>query len=254
MINSATRQSNLPLAFLDCFASVEMTNAALSACPARFASRLQLAAPDAEYERLDRVIKACPATSGHGEEYNGRTRQTKTDFSRSCRPLPALFSVFLRVHALRYRCDSLAAWNSESAHCSNCQICPEHCSQRAAVCRGPSLSDLLRRIGRGCLPGHWALHPNRCGRDRDRNAGHCPPFPVAVRIFLDSSRIRVRLAVAAAMRCHLFQGRRPLFDRSNHRQGVLNPIVFTRAGAAPKSALASRLPESARVRLPSSSE
>src|SRR5260370_35318397 len=48
---------------------------------------------------------------------------------------------------------------------------------------------------------------------------------MAVRVFLVRPRIRVRLAVGAALHRHLLQGRRPLFDRSTDRQGVLSSEV-----------------------------
>jgi hypothetical protein len=61
--------------------------------------------------------------------------------------------------------------------------------------------------------------------DRNRDADHRSAFPMAVRILLDGPRLRVRLALAAPLHCHLLQGRWPLFDRSNDRQGVLTSMV-----------------------------
>src|SRR6266436_2797951 len=49
---------------------------------------------------------------------------------------------------------------------------------------------------------------------------------MAIRLFLDGSRIRVRPAMGASVHRHLLQGWRPLFDRSADRQGVLSPIVL----------------------------
>jgi putative oxidoreductase len=51
----------------------------------------------------------CPGKQLKTGGCDGRTRRTETYFSSSRRPLPAIFSVFLRVHALRHRCSSGAA-------------------------------------------------------------------------------------------------------------------------------------------------